>query len=114
MATAPAAPAGSPPHLAAAKRLFELLAKSDGRDKFLATLQYLALYASAGEAGAALTKVAGNLGSSRKPFRVLKVRAPLQATGLGLMRGNKLGAGERRLQQPRACTTMVSATIPRC
>ena len=69
------APAASPPHLAAAKRLFELLAKSDGRDKFLATLQYLALYASAGEAGAALTKVAGNLGSSRKPFRVLKVRA---------------------------------------
>jgi len=66
------APAASPPHLAAAKRLFELLAKSDGRDKFLATLQYLALYASAGEAGAALTKVAGNLGSSRKPFRVLK------------------------------------------
>jgi hypothetical protein len=74
-----------PALVVAAKRLFDLLAKSDGRDKFLATLQYLALYASAGEAGAALTKVAGNLGQSRKPFRVLKVLGSRPPSLLGIL-----------------------------
>ena len=50
------------------------LAKSDGRDKLLATLQYAAMVAAAGEAGRAL-KVQKNLGAARKPFRILKARA---------------------------------------
>jgi len=49
------------------------LAKSDGRDKLLATLQYAAMVAAAGEAGRAL-KVQKNLGAARKPFRLLKAR----------------------------------------
>jgi hypothetical protein len=49
------------------------LSKSDGRDKLLATLQYAAMVAAAGEAGRAL-KVQKNLGAARKPFRILKAR----------------------------------------
>jgi len=58
------------------------LAKSDGRDKLLATLQYAAMVAAAGEAGRAL-KVQKNLGAARKPFRVLKARAPRRAGRAG-------------------------------
>ncbi len=50
------------------------LAKADGRDKLLATLQYAAMVAAAGEAGKALT-LQKNLGAARKPFRFLKARA---------------------------------------
>jgi len=50
-----------------------MLAKSDGRDKLLALLQYAAMFAAAGTAGRAL-KVQRNLGAARKPFRLLKVR----------------------------------------
>jgi hypothetical protein len=54
------------------------LAKSDGRDKLLATLQYAAMVAAAGEAGRAL-KVQKNLGAARKPFRILKARSVRRA-----------------------------------
>ena len=51
-----------------------MLAKSEGRDKLLATLQYAAMFAAAGVPGSAL-QVQKNLGAARKPFRVLKARA---------------------------------------
>lgn len=59
------------------------LAKSDGRDKLLATLQYAAMVAAAGEAGRAL-KVQKNLSAARKPFRLLKVRRGWAALGCAL------------------------------
>lgn len=52
--------------------LTALLAKSDGRDKFLAAIQFVAMYGAAGQAGH-LSNIAKNLGGARKPFRVLKV-----------------------------------------
>ena len=50
-----------------------LLAKSDGKDKALALLQYAAMFTAGGEPGYALG-VQKSLASARKPFRFFKVR----------------------------------------
>ena len=55
-----------------------LLAKADGRDKLVATLQYAAMFAAAGSPGKALN-VQKSLSNARKPFRVLKVTSPAPA-----------------------------------
>ncbi|KAI8113706.1 hypothetical protein M9435_003700 [Picochlorum sp. BPE23] len=47
------------------------LAKSDGKDKLLATLQYAAMFLSAGSPGAA-KKVQVSLATARKAFRIMK------------------------------------------
>lgn len=56
-----------------ATQLKGLLAKSDGKDKAIALLQYAAMFTSGGEAGYALA-VQKSLGAARKPFRLFKVR----------------------------------------
>jgi len=48
-----------------------LLAKSDGKDKTIALLQYAAMFASGGEPGTALA-VQKSLAAARKPFRLYK------------------------------------------
>jgi hypothetical protein len=48
-----------------------LLAKSDGKDKTIALLQYAAMFASGGEPGTALA-IQKSLGAARKPFRLYK------------------------------------------
>ena len=52
-------------------RMKGLLAKSDGKDKTLALLQYLAMFTSNGTPGNAL-KLQKSFGSARKPFRIFK------------------------------------------
>jgi len=53
------------------KTMKDLLAKSDGRDKLLATVQYALMFVHAGQAGK-VKKVQGNVASARKVFRVMK------------------------------------------
>merc|ERR1712057_49071 len=53
------------------KTMKDLLAKSDGRDKLLATIQYALMFVHAGQAGK-VKKVQGNVASARKVFRVMK------------------------------------------
>ena len=53
------------------KTMKALLAKSDGRDKVCATIQYALMFIHAGQAGK-VKKVQGNIASARKVFRVLK------------------------------------------
>merc|ERR1712188_27308 len=53
------------------KTMKALLAKSDGRDKVCATIQYALMFVHAGQAGK-VKKVQGNIASARKVFRVLK------------------------------------------
>merc|ERR1711933_574423 len=53
------------------KTMKELLAKSDGRDKLCATIQYALMFIHAGQAGK-VKKVQGNIASARKVFRVFK------------------------------------------
>lgn len=50
----------------------ELLKKYDGRDKVLATLQYVLMFLAAGQPGKLLV-VQKALAGSRKPFRIAKV-----------------------------------------
>ena len=57
--------------LAYANQLKGLLAKADGKDKFIALVQYVAMFTSAGQPGVALS-VQKSLGAARKPFRVFK------------------------------------------
>lgn len=57
--------------LAYANQLKGLLAKADGKDKFIALVQYVAMFTSAGQPGVALA-VQKSLGAARKPFRVFK------------------------------------------
>ena len=52
-------------------RMKGLLAKSDGKDKTLALLQYLAMFTSNGTPGNALN-LQKSFGSARKPFRIFK------------------------------------------
>ena len=59
--------------LARADQISGLLRTSDGKDKAIALLQYVAMFASGGEAGTALA-IQKSLGAARKPFRVFKVR----------------------------------------
>ncbi|WZN66504.1 peroxisomal membrane protein 11 [Chloropicon roscoffensis] len=49
----------------------QLLAKSDGRDKLCATIQYALMFIHAGKPGK-VKKVQGNVASARKVFRVMK------------------------------------------
>ena len=73
-----------------ANQLKGLLAKADGKDKFIALLQYAAMFASAGEPGAFLA-AQKSLSAARKPFRVFKpveflmplVERPPKGKGLG-------------------------------
>ena len=51
-----------------------VLAKTDGRDKLVATLQYAAMFAAAGSPGA-LLNAQKSLSNARKPFRAMKARA---------------------------------------
>merc|ERR1711977_490536 len=53
------------------KTMKELLAKSDGRDKLCATIQYALMFIHAGQAGK-VKKAQGNIASARKVFRVMK------------------------------------------
>jgi len=53
------------------KTLKTLLAKSDGRDKVCATIQYALMFIHAGQAGK-VKKAQGNVASARKVFRVFK------------------------------------------
>ena len=53
------------------KVLNSFLAKSEGKDKLLATLQYIAMLIAAGKPGNAAS-VQKSLVTARKPFRVLK------------------------------------------
>ena len=57
--------------LAYANQLKGLLAKADGKDKFVALLQYAAMFVSAGEPGRALS-VQKSFSAARKPFRAFK------------------------------------------
>jgi hypothetical protein len=75
------------------------LAKSDGRDKLLALLQYAAMFAAAGAPGNAL-KVQRNLGAARKPFRLLKVRR----SGPGRARRRRGGRGTPYSKEAKALT----------
>lgn len=59
--------------MAYATQLKGLLAKADGKDKFIALIQYAAMFASGGEAGYALA-VQKSFSAARKPFRIYKVR----------------------------------------
>eukprot|EP01025_Chloroclados_australasicus_P051347 TRINITY_DN5974_c0_g1_i2.p2 TRINITY_DN5974_c0_g1~~TRINITY_DN5974_c0_g1_i2.p2 ORF type:complete len:239 (-),score=24.56 TRINITY_DN5974_c0_g1_i2:395-1111(-) len=76
-------------HLVAVQATNALLAKSDGRDKFIATIQYVLMLISGGKAGMA-KDLQGKVASARKVFRILK---PLeQITPLlkdPYLRGNK-------------------------
>lgn len=73
-----------------ANQLKGLLAKADGKDKFVALLQYAAMFVSAGEPGAFLA-AQKSLSAARKPFRVFKpveflmplVERPPKGKGLG-------------------------------
>ena len=73
-----------------ANQLKGLLAKADGKDKFVALLQYAAMFAAAGEPGAFLA-AQKSLSAARKPFRVFKpveflmplVERPPKGKGLG-------------------------------
>merc|ERR1711977_651209 len=53
------------------KTMKALLAKSDGRDKVCATIQYALMFIHAGQAGKG-KKVQGNVAQARKVFRVFK------------------------------------------
>ena len=76
--------------LSYATQLKGLLAKSDGKDKFVALLQYAAMFASAGEPGRCLS-AQKSLSAARKPFRVFKpieflmplVERPPKGKGVG-------------------------------
>ena len=59
--------------MAYATQLKGLLAKADGKDKFIALIQYAAMFTSGGEAGYALA-VQKSFSAARKPFRIYKVR----------------------------------------
>jgi hypothetical protein len=52
-------------------RMKGLLAKSDGKDKTIALLQYLAMFTSNGTPGNAMS-LQKSFGSARKPFRIFK------------------------------------------
>ena len=52
-------------------RVKSMLSKSDGKDKTLALLQYLAMFTSNGRPGSAL-QIQKSVGSARKPFRIFK------------------------------------------
>jgi len=55
------------------KCLAGLLGKSDGRDKFLAAIQFVAMFTAASQAKPGhAAAIAKNLGGARKPFRILK------------------------------------------
>jgi hypothetical protein len=60
--------------LAYANCLKGLLGKSDGKDKAVALVQYVAMFTSGGEAGYALA-VQKSFSAARKPFRLYKVRS---------------------------------------
>ena len=62
------------------------LAKSDGRDKLLATVQYACMFIAAGSAGVA-TKIQKSVAQARKAFRILRpldALAPLLQSGLAV------------------------------
>ena len=63
--------------MAYATQLKGLLAKSDGKDKAIALIQYAAMFTSGGEAGYALA-VQKSFSAARKPFRLYKVRARMR------------------------------------
>lgn len=66
-------PSASRPLMDYYKCLAGLLGKSDGRDKFLAAIQFVAMWQAAGQAQPGHAgAIAKNLGGARKPFRVLK------------------------------------------
>jgi hypothetical protein len=52
--------------------LTNFLDKSDGRDKLLATVQYVAMFISAGQPGD-VKKIQASVTAARKVFRILKV-----------------------------------------
>lgn len=54
------------------KCMVGLLGKSDGRDKFLAALQFACMFHAAGGPPGHTAAIAKNLGASRKPLRILK------------------------------------------
>jgi len=67
----------------------QFLAKSDGRDKLLATVQYACMFISAGSAGDVM-EIQKSVAAARKVFRILRPLesiTPLIAEGLTLGKG---------------------------
>lgn len=52
----------------------QFLDKSDGRDKLLATVQYVAMFISAGQPGD-VKKIQASVAAARKVFRIMRVRS---------------------------------------
>lgn len=52
----------------------QFLDKTDGRDKLLATVQYAAMFISAGQAGD-VKKIQASVAAARKVFRIMRVRS---------------------------------------